>query len=391
MDKKIENILNLYENILSKKPITSEADIKGVDELVYNPVTGQGGKVGYGYDGGNRKENLKWPGHDNHLHIGFTDKEVAMKIIDKADKMGLKTTENPYAKKDPNGKVDNVHSNSSLHYKNFPGIPLVGMAVDISGDNNKITELIKWIDQNFAGVSSSSISSEVPSSISTTDIEIKDPLLYQIGKNIGQVLFPKTMSESISFGKNVKKDYGSIIIPKESNKNIKSPISGIVNNTRYSSGCKNQITIKTNDTDSKYLEFCGISNPNVKDGDTIIEGQLLGQTEDDVAVTLFNSSFKRIPLDRYTKITNNNEKPDYKDEPKKNNSTKRYKDPVLAALAQIPFKPFENQYDESGKMKEKRIGLSTDKRPVDPWILNLVKKPFQTKVNENVERIKKLL
>lgn len=391
MDKKIENILNLYENILSKKPITSEADIKGVDELVYNPVTGQGGEVGYGYDGGNRKENLKWPGHNNHLHIGFTDKEVAMKIIDKADKMGLKTTENPYAKKDPNGKVDNVHSNSSLHYKNFPGTPTVGMAVDISGDNNKITELIKWINQNFAGVSSSSISSEVSTSTSATDTGIKDPLLYQIGKNIGQVLYPKQMTESLSFGKNIKNQYGTVLIPKDSNSKIKSPVSGIVDNTRYSSGCKNQITIKINGQDSKYLQFCGITNPSVRDGESIIEGQLLGQTKDDVEVTLFDPSFKRISLTKNTKISDKKQKPEYKDEIKKDVSTKRYKDPVLAALAQIPFKPFENQYDESGKMKEKRIGLSTDTRPVDPWILNLLKKPFETKVNENVERIKKLL
>jgi hypothetical protein len=121
----------------------------------------------------------------------------------------------------------------------------------------------------------------------------------------------------------------------------------------------------------------------------ITQGQILGQTTSDVEVTMFNDSFKKIPLNLKdkTKLKYNKEI----DEPRKDTSTKRYIDPVLASLAKLPFKPFENQYDNTGKMKEKRIGLSTDKRPVDPWILNMVKKPFQKKVNENVERIKKLL
>ena len=102
MDKKIENILSLYENILSTKSLViSEADIQGVDELVYNPATKEGGTVGYGYNDGKRQKGITWPNHDNHLHIGFTNRTTAMAIIDKADSMGLKTTENPYAKKGP--------------------------------------------------------------------------------------------------------------------------------------------------------------------------------------------------------------------------------------------------------------------------------------------------
>jgi len=348
MDKKIENILNLYENILSNKPTISEADIQGVDELVYNPATGKGGTIGYGYDGGNKKENLKWNGHDNHLHIGFTDKKVAMDIIDKAHSMGLKTTENPYAKKDPNGKVDNVHTGGSLHYQNFPGVPLVGKAVDISGDSNKITELINWVNQNYAGVTSTGDITKKPTS---TDGDIKDPLMYQIVQNMSKSLFPDKMTESISFGKNIKNLYGGITIPKDSNTKIKSPVSGVVDNSKYSSGCKNQITIKTNDKKPKFLQFCGISYPIVQDGDTIFEGQILGKTDDDVKVTLFNSSFRKESLKSFNKTSKD---VDFDDNRKTSLST-NYKDPLLSALVQLPFKP------------------------------------FQKKVNENVERIKKLL
>lgn len=155
----------LLEQIKRSKNLMgiSEADISGIDELVYNPVTGSGGEVGYGYNDGNRVKGITWTGHDDHLHIGFTDKQVAMEVIDKADSMGLKTTENPYAKKDPNNKVDPVHTSTSLHYKNFDGEPEVGKAVDISGDKNKITELIKWINQKYAGTTTGISSTPVTS------------------------------------------------------------------------------------------------------------------------------------------------------------------------------------------------------------------------------------
>lgn len=145
----------LLEQIKRSKNLMgiNEADISGIDELVYNPVTGKGGSVGYGYNDGKKVSGITWTGHDDHLHIGFTDKKVAMDVIDKADSMGLRTTENPYAKKDPNNVVDTVHTSKSLHYKNFDGEPLVGKAVDISGDKNKIAELIKWINQKYAGQS----------------------------------------------------------------------------------------------------------------------------------------------------------------------------------------------------------------------------------------------
>jgi hypothetical protein len=395
MDKKIKNILDLYENILLNKPSIIEADIKGVDELVYNPVTGVGGEIGYGYNNGVRQKNIKWKGHENHLHIGFTDKKVAMSVIDKADSMGLVTTENPYAKKDPNNKVDNVHTGGSLHYKNFPGTPLVGMAVDISGNKNKIVELIKWIDQNYAGATSTDsitstdgITSGLSKDIDSSDF---DPVLYQIGKNIGSVFSENKITESVSFGKNIQNNYGKIIIPKNSNDKIKSPISGVIENSRYVSSCNNQIIIKIEGNEPKYLQYCGITNPKVKDGDNVFVGQLLGQTDSDVEVTLLNSSFKEISLNKRVNLDSSNKNNDEDIKVKKDMSTKTYSDPVLAYLAQIPFKPFENQYDETGKMKEKRIGYSTDKKSVDPWILNMIKKPFQKKVNENVERIKKLL
>lgn len=400
MDKKIENILNLYENILS-----TENQLKEVVDS---------------YENIDFKDNIvgsSTPSKDNINTSLLKDIEIAAKRANV--KVIVTTAVSGHKSKTSSGNVSR-HS--------------TGNAVDISIINGKsvrtidkniidkfVNELVKMgyvrgvesgnpksiLDYTFKGggheghihisrtdkgASDISIGDDISSDgKSSSGDEIKDPLLYQIGQNIGKIFSPNKVNESLSFGKNIKNEYGSIIIPKNSNSKIKSPITGVVDNTRYSSGCKNQIIIKTNESDPKYLQFCGITNPSVKDGDDISEGQILGQTNDDVKLTLYNSSFKKIPLSTKTKIEKDVISKNHKDEYKKDNETKRYKDPVLAALVQLPFKPFENQYDETGKMKEKRIGFSTDEKPVDPWILNMVKKPFQKKVNENVERIKNLL
>jgi hypothetical protein len=56
-------------------------------------------------------------------------------------------------------------------------------------------------------------------------------------------------------------------------------------------------------------------------------------------------------------------------------------------------KVFGDRYDKkTGMMTQKRWGGVADKRPVDPWLLDLAKNPFKSKkVNEDIERIKKLL
>jgi hypothetical protein len=345
--------------------------------LVYNPVTGKGGSIGYGYDNGTKQKNITWKGHDNHLHIGFTDKKVAMAIIDKADSMGLKTTENPYAKKDPNRKVDNVHTGGSLHYQNFEGTPLVGKAVDISGDQTKITELINWINQNYAGVNKSNIPLD-----NTSGETPLDPLLYDIGKNIGSIFSKNKMTESTSFGNKTKDSYGKIIIPKEYNDKIKSPISGVVKNSKYDSSCQNQITIKIDGDEPKYLQFCGISSPSVKSGQSISNGETLGNTDTDVEVTMYNSSWNRVGITNNSFDNRQSKNVDTGETKKRDrDSGKIYADPLTAIIASLPGKAidkvFGDKYDKkTGELKQKRWGGVADKNPVDPWLLDLIKKPF---------------
>jgi hypothetical protein len=141
---------------LKKTSIILESDLAGIDEMVYNPITGNPrDEYDYGSNGGKIQTRITWPGHDDHLHIGTTNRDVMMKLIQKAQESGLSSTENPYAKNDPNGKVDSVHTKGSFHYKEFQGQPLVGAGVDFTGSKEALGEFIRWINANYKGKQSS--------------------------------------------------------------------------------------------------------------------------------------------------------------------------------------------------------------------------------------------
>jgi hypothetical protein len=268
----------------------------------------------------------------------------------------------------------------------------------------------------------------------------RDPMLTKIAKAIGGVLGLKEefnttlMSESYYIpGKNNSKKFGKTIIPKSENERIKSAVSGVVNNGRYNSNCQNQVTIEHEiDNETFYLEYCGMGALNVSNGDTINRGTVLGTTANgsDVEVTLYDSSYNQIPIDDENSEENfsvipiskprkqNDSEPEVKINPSKKERKNpkephdeyrkeptRYRDPLMAAVLKLPFKPFENKYDKSGKMVQKRWGYAADKKPIDPWILQSIKDPFgskrrkqhneeieeDVKLKENVEKIKRLL
>ncbi len=131
--------------------IITESDLAGIDEMVYNPVTGNpADEYDKGADSGKIQNRITWPNHDDHLHIGTTNRDVMMKLIDKAQGMGISSTENPYAKNDSDGKVGK-HAAGSFHYKEFQGKPTVGAGVDFSGNQATLREFIRWINANYKG------------------------------------------------------------------------------------------------------------------------------------------------------------------------------------------------------------------------------------------------
>jgi biotin carboxyl carrier protein len=257
---------------------------------------------------------------------------------------------------------------------------------------------------------SSAVTTPKSSSVFDAPSYATDSFLTQVGKSIGSK-FLKTESTQIeehkSFGNDVTNRYGRIVIPKDNNPKIKSPISGVVYNEKYFPNCKNQITIKNEDDKKFYIQFCGVSNPLVKNGQKISKGDIIGKTDSDVDVSMFDGSWNTMPIGSEGIKSKPNKKIERSDDSEKKttrrirssafDSDRTPEDKLTSGVVSLPRiaidKIFGNRYDEkTGEMTQKRWGGVADKRPVDPWVLDFIKNPFgRKKVTENIERIKKLL
>lgn len=105
-----------------------------------------------------------------------------------------------------------------------------------------------------------------------------------------------------SFGVKTKTSGMTELIPKEKNERILSPVKGFINNTKSAHGCTNSITIETDiDGDTYFLQYCNITNPKVKDGQSVSVGTLLGTNKDDVEVSLYDKSFEKQRISSFKK------------------------------------------------------------------------------------------
>jgi len=195
------------------------------------------------------------------------------------------------------------------------------------------------------------------------------------------------------FGKSQQSKYGSITLPKEKNDKIKSPVEGIITRGKYNPSCSNQISISHDMDGEKYtLEYCGISNPSVRVGNKVSKGSILGKTNSDVTISLFDDSGSRVYIDNFIKkeITKSEKliSKGIKSEPKLyyNNSWGR----ILGNILTTPVRWFEDQYDETGNLKQKRWSSPTDKVQTDDWMAQ-GSPTYSKKLKEQIEKIKKIL
>lgn len=89
-------------------------------------------------------------GHSDHVHVSFGTPGAAIAIIAHAQQMGLRATENPYVP----GGVHPVHTATSYHYKNFPGLygvpgRTLGEAIDVSGPANLMADFAAWVKNTY--------------------------------------------------------------------------------------------------------------------------------------------------------------------------------------------------------------------------------------------------
>jgi len=248
--------------------------------------------------------------------------------------------------------------------------------------------------------------SEKTSSQKTTP-NVGDKILGDFIGKLGQAVGLSEAKIYGSFGRNIKDSSGSFILPKDNNTSIYSPVSGVINNIKSNLNCKNQITIYHEVNGKEYhLEFCGITKKNVRNGQSVIEGSLLGKTDEDVQISLYNDDWRKVDLRSAQKFeksskdtdkskkTGKSKKPEYSYKEKKSVKSYRspsgYQDPAVDFFGSILTYPF--RYKERKKEdneKKSMFASPTSRNQREPgFLIDLFRKK---KVDEDIERIKKLL
>lgn len=270
-------------------------------------------------------------------------------------------------------------------------------------------QISKSADPNMAKVDTKGPSGTPPNSTTTNNYDgsdydddgiEKDTGLGDIALQAAKFLTGK-LKESISLGNNPSYSYGSTTIPSSGNKRIFSPIDGYVDNSSYISGCNNILTLVTDDFKYKIV-YCNISDVIVNNGDSVSKGTVIGSTDSDVTVKVYDKKGRAIDpssvmLSSKKTSRNKNKPTDGEDENDEKRREPVYSDPALAMLFKLPFTPFLNKYDKkTGKLIKKNWASPTektqpDKIRLDKKIFKSPTKDDETKLDEEIVRIKQLL
>ena len=188
----------------------------------------------------------------------------------------------------------------------------------------------------------------------TTTPDVETGGAKEFAKSLGKTLLGaigiKESFAKSSFGKNIQTKGGKVLIPRNANEKIKSPVSGKIVDILSNSSCLNQIVIEYSEG---YLEYCGISSPSVKSGQRVGVGTVLGKTNSNVTVTMYSDKKRKDSIEF--------EKEEEKKE--KNNDSRREPENDYSKLLVRGYRALKKSFD--------------------------VKK--DNKVEENIKRIKGLL
>ena len=237
------------------------------------------------------------------------------------------------------------------------------------------------------GSSSSNLSGEEPNG------NILDKITYYLKKQDKHSKYYAGDGDSTNIfenkvvGSSIKKIGKDIIIPKGDNRIIKSPVTGYVVPNFGSDD--NVITIEHDvDGEPHFLEFSNLLYKKASVGDKIREGEYLGEPKDDVKVSLYNKNKSKIDLNQNVEKTKK-ETEKVKKETEKVKKVKKYKEPK-----QVQSKKSKSLFPKIEREKPSRYA-SKHASDVVTFPFKVANAVFNAvtnkKVNEEIERIKKLL
>ena len=204
-----------------------------------------------------------------------------------------------------------------------------------------------------------------------------------------------------NFGRDILKSSNDFKLPQNKNHIIKSPIDGVIENYSRNKSCKNPISIKhIVDREILYLEYCGIDNPIVSSGNRVSKGTKLGETNSDVTISLYNITGSKLSIKSYEdkETTNNseeltNKKPNnYSEKPSlSHKKSSNYSEFTGNELSHKKSKYHSEFPTELLKLPFKALSKAAKSIKNKIPILKDLKSVTSKKVNEDIERIKRLL
>ena len=184
----------------------------------------------------------------------------------------------------------------------------------------------------------------------------------QIGKSLLGAIGINESKFYSSFGKNHSLRGGEIILPKEFNSTVKSPVNGVISHTSNRSNCDDPLIIKVRlDDETLLLSYCGLESTGLRIGDRVSKGDVLGRSDSDIRITLTTLNGRRQYIDINKETDTNKEIGGDK------NDDDKYSDDSTNEYSKLLRKGYHN-------LKK-----------------NLFKREPKDKIQENINRIKGLL
>lgn len=377
--KLIKDILSTYDTILENKKISEATD-------VYDDVDFKDGVVSGSY-----------PSRDNINTTLLQDIQNAAKKA--GVKVDITTAISGHGNKTKSGNTSRHPSGNAVDISQINGKKVslsnradvdkfvnvlisMGYTKNAEGPSNPKSVLTFGFEghDNHVHVSNTTNSTSQPSNTGNTSTDTTTNTT-SFARQIGGALLKGVgiTEEKIysSFGKDYSVRYGEIIIPKEKNEKIKSPVSGVIKPYNYNSNCDNQLVIKfVMDNNDYYLEYCGLKKISVRNGDKVKKGDLVGLSDSDITVKLYNSigNKKNINPDLDTKTNSKSSS--------NNNST----DGIFTTMYKKMKTKEKDDDDDITSKNNYKDGMFTNtyKTVRDTWFK-------KDKLKENIDRIKGLL
>jgi len=263
-------------NLSLLQDIETAAKYAGVKVDVTTAVSGHDGETGSGHTSRHSSGNAVDIRRINGKDVSLSNHEDADKFVNALVSMG-------YAK---NQEVSPTSTPKSVLTFGFGG-----------HDNHvHVSNMTNQTSAQPTNTTTGSTTGTTSTNTSTTTTSSTDSGAKNFARGIGQsILGAIGINEGrfySTFGNNYNLSSGKIILPKDSNPEIKSPVDGTVR-----LGLDKVMVDFDFNGEPSYIEYDGIVPKDIRSGKKVKKGDILGEPISDVTVRIHSANGKKIQID----------------------------------------------------------------------------------------------